>query len=381
MSKVIRKELLEIKKEYAVPRKTIVEDGKEAVVEEVKFVEQEVVFLMDRFGYAKTIDTTAYDRNKEAADKENKYVFRCMNTDKICIFTDNGNLHQVKVIDIPFVRFRDKGTPIDNLGNYDSKDENIIFITDTSKMAERKLLFTTKTGMMKLVDSSEFNVTKKTVMATKLGAGDLLVNVAITDAVTAAVIKDGISQAGYENAYNPVTLSGGSEDMGDFNGLDNPDSDLGTGFSDEFDNGFGNEFSSGLGDDFTGGYGDNFTQMSFMDNLDNQNSSDTNGNADNDGALAENNSAGDDTSEEILTNEMVVLQTENGMFLRFSLKEIPEKKKSAIGVKGIKLNAGDSVLNVYVLDAGDNMIVNYNDKEVALRKLKTLKRGAKGTKK
>ena len=381
MSKVIRKELLEIKKEYAVPRKTVVEDGKEAVVEEVKLVEQEVVFLMDRFGYAKTIDTTAYDRNKEAADKENKYVFRCMNTDKICIFTDNGNLHQVKVIDIPFVRFRDKGTPIDNLGNYDSKDENIIFITDTSKMSERKLLFTTKTGMMKLVDSSEFNVTKKTVMATKLVAGDLLVNVAITDAVTAAVIKDGISQAGYENTYNPVTLSGGSDDMGEFNGLYNPDSDLGTGFSNEFDNGFGNEFSSGFGDDFTGGYGDNFTQMSFMDNLDNQNSSDINGNADNDGALAENNSAGDETSEEILTNEMVVLQTENGMFLRFSLKEIPEKKKGAIGVKGIKLNAGDSVSNVYVLDAGDNMIVNYNDKEVALRKLKTLKRGAKGTRK
>ena len=390
MSKVIRKELLEIKKEYAVPRKTVVEDGKEAVVEEVKLVEQEVVFLMDRFGYAKTIDTTAYDRNKEAADKENKYVFRCMNTDKICIFTDNGNLHQVKVIDIPFVRFRDKGTPIDNLGNYDSKDENIIFITDTSKMAGRKLLFTTKTGMMKLVDSSEFNVTKKTVMATKLSAGDLLVNVAITDAVTAAVIKDGISQAGYENAYNPVALSGGSDDMGEFNGLDN---DLGGGFNDDFNNGFGDDFSGGFGDDFTGGYGDNFTQMSFMDNLDNQNSSDTasskenlsetdvNGNSNLDSNTGENGSTGNEPSEEILTNEMVVLQTEKGMFLRFSLKEIPEKKKGAIGVKGIKLNAGDSVSNVYVLDAGDNMIVNYNDKEVALRKLKTLKRGAKGTRK
>ena len=121
--------------------------------------------------------------------------------------------------------------------------------------------------------------------------------------------------------------------------------------------------------------------MNFIDSLDNLNSPDINGNADNDGALAENNSAGDDTSEEILTNEMVVLQTENGMFLRFSLKEIPEKKKGAIGVKGIKLNAGDSVSNVYVLDAGDNMIVNYNDKDVALRKLKTLKRGAKGTRK
>ena len=178
--------------------------------------------------------------------------------------------------------------------------------------------------------------------------------------------------------------------MGEFNGLDN---DLGGGFNDDFDNGFGDDFSGGFGDDFTGGYGDNFTQMSFMDNLDNQNSSDTasskenlsetdvNGNSNPDSNTGENGSTGNEPSEEILTNEMVVLQTEKGMFLRFSLKEIPEKKKGAIGVKGIKLNAGDSVSNVYVLDAGDNMIVNYNDKEVALRKLKTLKRGAKGTRK
>ena len=139
MTKHIKKMLLGIKKEYATPRRTLIEDGKEAVVEEVKFVEQEVVFLMDRFGYAKTIDTSAYDRNKEAADSENKYVFKCMNTDKVNIFTDNGNLHQVRVIDIPFVRFRDKGTPIDNLGNYDSKDENIILVTSANQIKGARL--------------------------------------------------------------------------------------------------------------------------------------------------------------------------------------------------------------------------------------------------
>lgn len=37
---------------------------------------------MDRFGYAKTIDVAAYERNKEAADSENRYVLHCMNTGK-----------------------------------------------------------------------------------------------------------------------------------------------------------------------------------------------------------------------------------------------------------------------------------------------------------
>lgn len=351
MIKVIKKELLAIKKEYGVPRKTIIEDGKEAVFEEVKFVEQEVVFLMDRFGYAKTIDTTAYDRNKEAADSENKYVFRCMNTDKVCIFTDNGNLHQIKINDIPFVRFRDKGTPIDNLGNYDSKDENIIFISDTTRLAGKKLLFTTAFGMMKLVDSSEFNVTKKTVVSTKLNDGDKVVSVVITDAVMMPMdgSRDGIgfdAMTGMEEDFVPVALSGGSEDFGD-------------GFGTEFSEGFQDEFGGGSTNGFAENFSGGFSSVS--------------------GGGLDAGTAGE-WKEELRTNQMVVLQTENGVFLRFSLKEIPEKKKGAVGVRGIKLSAGDFVTHVYVLDAGDNMMIEYKGKEVALRKLKTARRDTKGTK-
>ena len=41
---------------------------------------------MDRFEYAKTVDVSTYERNKEAADNENKYILHCMNTGRICIF-------------------------------------------------------------------------------------------------------------------------------------------------------------------------------------------------------------------------------------------------------------------------------------------------------
>ncbi len=128
MAEVIMKELDQIKKEYGTKRRTVIENAEEAVYEEKKMEEMEVTFLMDRFGYMRTIDKSAYERNKEAANAENKYVFNCMNTDKICIFTDNGKMHSIKVADIPLVRFRDKGTPADNLSNYDSAQERMLYV-------------------------------------------------------------------------------------------------------------------------------------------------------------------------------------------------------------------------------------------------------------
>ena len=76
----------------------------------------------------RVIDRNAYERNKEAAHAENKFVFTCMNTDKICIFTDMGRMHSIKVVDIPLVRFRDKGTPVDILATDDSTQEQILYV-------------------------------------------------------------------------------------------------------------------------------------------------------------------------------------------------------------------------------------------------------------
>ncbi len=348
MIKVIKKELLAIKKEYSVARRTVIEDGKEAVFEEAKFVEQEVVFLMDRFGYAKTIDTAVYEKNRESADSEYKYVFRCMNTDKICIFTDNGNLHQLKVNDVPLVKYKDKGTPVDNLSNYDSKEENIVFIVDTTGMRDKKLLFTTKLGMMKLVDSEQFNVSKKTVAATKLNEEDKLVSVAVTDVIVRPTGTDTGKAIG-----NPLTeLSGvtaldGQEMEWEQLGLDT------------------------LGGMISGGFGESDDD----DNTQDDSEYDVTQDYDDYEVIRNEN-----VPLELFTKQMVVLQTEKGMFLRFSLQEIPEKKKGAVGVRGIKLNDGDAVTDVYVLDAGDNMVIEYKGREVELRKIKTAKRDTKGTK-
>ena len=56
MAKVIIKELDAFKKEYAKERKTVIDNVEAAVVEEKKIEEMDVVFLMDRFGYGRTVD-------------------------------------------------------------------------------------------------------------------------------------------------------------------------------------------------------------------------------------------------------------------------------------------------------------------------------------
>ena len=261
MAKVSIKELESFKKEYAKPRKTVIDNLEEAVVEEKKIEEMDVVFLMDRFGYAKTVDVATYERNKEAANTENRYILTCKNTDKICIFTNKGQMHLLKVLDLPYGKFRDKGTPIDNLSNYNSSEENFVYITNLAAISRSQVLFGTKSAMLKVVDGSEFDVAKRTTAATKLNEGDELI----------------------------------------------------------------------------------FVQ-----------------------ALA--------------LEETLVMQSEKDFFLRIDISSIPEKKKGAVGVRGMKLGAGDALAAIYLLNAEDVVNIEVKGKEVALNRLRTAGRDTKGTK-
>ena len=194
MATVIMKDLDQIKKEYGSRRRTVIENAEEAVYEEKKMEEMEVTFLMDRFGYMRVIDKSAYERNKDAAIAENKYVFHCMNTDKICIFTDKGKMHSVKVADIPLVRFRDKGTPADNLSNYNSTEEQMLYVAPLAEIRQSTLLFVTASSMCKLVSGAEFEVAKRTIVSTKLGDEDSLIFVGSADEMEQIVLQ---SEGGY----------------------------------------------------------------------------------------------------------------------------------------------------------------------------------------
>ena len=177
MDQTIIKELDMIKKQYSSPRRTTIENAEEVVFEEKKIEEMEVVFLMDRFGYAKTVDVPTFDRNRDAIDTEFKINFKCLNTTRICVFTNRGVMHSVKVSDLPFGKFRDKGIPIDNVSNYNSAEESIVYVLPMADLVMQKLMFGTKKGMFKQVYGSEFDVIKRTVAATGLNDDDEVITV------------------------------------------------------------------------------------------------------------------------------------------------------------------------------------------------------------
>jgi len=261
MAQVIINDLEQIKRDYGRKRRTLIENGIEAVYKEKELEEMDIVFLMDRFGYAKTIDTTTYERNKEAADTESKYVFQCKNTGKVCLFTDTGQMHTIKISDLPFGKFRDKGVPIDNVSKFSSEKESLILITSQSDLNLCRVIFVSAKAMVKIVDGGEFDVSKRTVMATKLSDDDRVVCV--------TVLKE---------------------------------------------------------------------------------------------------------------QRNIVLQTKDGYFLKFAIEEIPEKKKAAIGVRGMRLGDKDVVENAYFTQNAVDHTIEYKSKKIALNTLKAGKRDGKGTK-
>jgi len=261
MAQVIMNELDAFKKQYARKRRTVIDNCEEAVFEEKKVEEMDIYCLVDRFGYARTIDVPTYERNQEAANAENRFVFLCKNTGKICLFTNTGQLYTVKVSDLPFGKFRDKSIPLDNVSNLDSSKELLLLAASQSDLNLYRLLFTTRQAMAKIVDGGEFDVSKKTVAATKLADGDELIDV--------TVFKD---------------------------------------------------------------------------------------------------------------QKYMILQSKDGYFLRFTIEEIPEKKKNAVGVRSMKLGEKDELEAVYFTKTGADSAISYKEKEISLNSIRLNKRDTKGTK-
>jgi len=179
MDEVLIADLLEIKEKFGRQRRTSLEDAEEAVVVELPKVAQKIVFVMDRFGYAKTMDFGLFEKNRETVESEYKYVVPMMSDDKVCIFTDLGLLHQVKAENILSGKLRDKGIPLDNLCKLDTSKEEIRFIASFAQVSdeEKRLLFVTELGLIKQIDGKELSTNNRQVVATKLGEDDKVLSV------------------------------------------------------------------------------------------------------------------------------------------------------------------------------------------------------------
>ena len=260
MAEQIIKELESFRAKYARPRRTVLTDAGEIVIAEKELKEEKVIFCLDRFGYAKILDAQTYEKNKETADAENRYILPVMNTDKVCIFTDKGRMHAIRVLDIPQKRLKDKGVPIDNLSKFSNQDEEILWVGALAEISRSDMLFVTANGFVKRTKGTEFIASTRSIQSTKLGEGDSLVLVAPSDEM-----------------------------------------------------------------------------------------------------------------------DTVVLRSQKGYFIRFALSEVSELKKTAIGVRGIALEDGDTVGEAWLLDGQTDLKAEWHGSKVSLNRLKIAKRGGKGT--
>lgn len=172
MKKIIKKEYIYIKEKYAKTRHTTLEDQSEAIFVEQNIQPIEIVLSIDKFGYIKMFDKNVYERNKDNIDYASKYILTGLNNDKICVFSDSGNMHLIKLKDLPLFKIKDKGIMIDTISNFNSKNESIIYIDLLSNVIQQELLFITKKGYVKRVPGIEFNAIKKSINCTKLNNND-----------------------------------------------------------------------------------------------------------------------------------------------------------------------------------------------------------------
>ena len=201
MDKLFIKDLEKIKRDFAIPRKTVIEDAKEAVYFEEPIASEEVIFVMDKFGYCKILDRNTFDKNAETVESENIHVFPVMNTDKICIFSNAGILYKFKVMDLGVSKLRDKGTPVDNLTKFDSSNEEILLAVSEDGMKGGFILMLTKNGYIKRVSGEEFKTNNKQVASTKLNNDDVLIGVKMLGAASNTDLCI-VSDAGYILRFN-----------------------------------------------------------------------------------------------------------------------------------------------------------------------------------
>ena len=74
------------------------------------------------------------------------------------------------------------------------------------------------------------------------------------------------------------------------------------------------------------------------------------------------------------------MQTEKNMFLRFPAADVPQKKKSAIGVRGMKIDSRDNLKAAFLLGK-EEKVIEEKDKQILLHRLRITCRDGKGVRK
>lgn len=187
---VIKKEMAEVQKKYADPRRTIIE----AEIEEIKIdmevmiPSEDVMVTVTEDGYVKRSSVRSYSASNGEPpgmkDTDSLLMASQLNTtETLLMFTNKGNYVYLPVYEMPEIRWKDMGQHLASLVGLD-KDERLIKAYPIKEFAENQyLIFFTKQGMAKKTELKSYKATRynRPLMAVKLKADDEVVDVSLTN--------------------------------------------------------------------------------------------------------------------------------------------------------------------------------------------------------
>ena len=190
--KVIKTELIEVRDKFGDPRRTdIIEDDEEAKIDIEEIIPfEDIIVTLSNEGFIKRVPLKAYNRsNAGVEDIEhregdfNRFLFNSNTKDTIMIFTDSGNMYQLKCANIPEHKWKEKGEKLDMLIKVlDLSRERIVEVFPIeSTSLQKDFIFFTSTGCMKKSGLDKFNTNYSKLMALKLKDEEKLVSVKLVD--------------------------------------------------------------------------------------------------------------------------------------------------------------------------------------------------------
>lgn len=190
--KVIKLELKEITDRFRNPRRTmIVEDDSEAKIDlEELIVVEDVMVTLSKDGFIKRIPLKTYQRSNAKAEDieyregdELKFLFKSNTTENILLFTDKGNMYQVKGINIPEGKWKEKGERLDSIiKTLNLDDENIVEVFSIGVLdGSKSIQIITNRGIIKKSTLDKFQTSYSKIQALKLKEREYVLNVILID--------------------------------------------------------------------------------------------------------------------------------------------------------------------------------------------------------
>lgn len=189
---VVKTELKEITDKYRNPRRTmIVEDDSEAKIDlQELIVVEDVMVTLSKDGFIKRIPVRTYQRSNAKAEDieyregdELKFLFKSNTTENILLFTDKGNMYQVKGINIPEGKWKEKGERIDSIiKTLNCDDEKIVEAISVGVLDSNKSVqFITNRGIIKKSTLDKFQTNYSKIQAIKLKENEFVLDIEILD--------------------------------------------------------------------------------------------------------------------------------------------------------------------------------------------------------